>query len=176
MVLNFPKCLSAKRFSLGSQDSIPRIPSSERLHASKLSGMTLNEFVSSRKRQIFENLSAGEDPSVGEFSSDLLKEGRAKGLPTMGTTRFEPTVVTFEYIYSDATSSATILSVKLETPERVVFLPVPEWVIESIWQGDIDGSFHFESDAFRLLREFEEQLTPGMNHKWFGTRPARRRE
>jgi len=55
-------------------------------------------------------------------------------------------------------------------------LPVPEWVVESIWQGDVAGSFHFERDAKRLLASFEQELEPDDNQKYFGPQMAKRRE
>ena len=138
--------------------------------------VNLNAWQGEKRRKLFDDLVNGREPSEGSFSLDALKEGRAKGKPQMGSVRYEPDQVVVEFIYSDSTSSATVFTVTLTPPERIVFLPVPSWVIESIWQGEIAGSHHFESDARRLLREFEADLEPEANKKLFGPQPAKRRE
>ncbi len=138
--------------------------------------MALSQHASERRSRIFEDLKAGLPPREGEFSEHLLKEGRSKGEPQMGSLRFEPEAILCEFIYPDAQSSSTILTVRLDVPERIVFLPVPSWVIESIWQGDITGSHHFESDAEKLVSEFQAELPPEANLRWFGPQPAKRRE
>jgi len=94
----------------------------------------------------------------------------------MGTTRYEPNAIHFEFIYPDSKSSPTVLTVTLEPPERIVFLPVPDWVVENIWQGSIAGTHHFESEAQRLVDEFKADLMPGPNGKWFEPRAPKRRE
>lgn len=125
---------------------------------------------------IFEELKAGLAPSKGSFDPTVLKEARAKTGPQVGTTRYEPSCIHFEYIYSDPKTTASIVTVTVESPERIVFLPVPEWVIESIWQGEISGSYHFESDSRRLVEGFKSQLEPDRNLLLFGPQPAKRRE
>jgi hypothetical protein len=138
--------------------------------------MTLNEFAAKIRLKLFEEIRTGMTPSVGEFDATVLREGRAKGSAQMGTTRYEPHAILVEFIFPDSTSSATVLVIRIEPPERIVFLPVPEWVIESIWQGDISGSAHFESDANRMVSEFQDLLKPGANDGLFGPQPAKRRE
>jgi len=138
--------------------------------------LTLNVFAAEKRRQIFDRLKAGADPGEGNFSDELLAEGRRKGAPQVGSTRYEPHALHLEFIYPDPTSTATILTVTIDPPERIVFLPVPEWVIENIWQGDIDGTYHFESDAFALVEGLRAELSPEGNAKWFGPRQAKRRE
>lgn len=139
--------------------------------------MPLNTYVAEKRLALFEELKRGASPSEGEFDATLLAEGRMKAAqPQMGTTRYEPNAIVIEFIFPDARSSATVFPVRLTPPERIVFLPVPEWVIESIWQGDIDGSYHFESDARALLATFEKGLEPEANAPWFGPRAAKRRE
>jgi hypothetical protein len=138
--------------------------------------VTLNVFAAEKRRQIFDRLKAGADPGEGAFSADLLAEGRRKGLPQVGATRYEPGAIHLEFIYPDSTSTATILTVTVTPPERIVFLPVPGWVIENIWQGDIDGTYHFESDALTLVEDLRAELSPEENAKWFGPRQAKRRE
>lgn len=138
--------------------------------------MTLNAYAAKVRLNLFDDLKSGREPSVGQCDTGLLAEARVKGTPQVGTTRYTPDAIYFEFIYSDPTSTAIIVTVKVDAPERIVFLPVPQWVIETIWQGDIDGSYHFESDARRLLADFEGGLEPSANLKWFGPRAPKRRE
>lgn len=139
--------------------------------------MNLNQYAAERRLELYEDLSAGLPPREGAFDEQVWKTGKAKGpAPQMGSTRFEPNALLFEFIYPDPGGASVILTVKLTAPERIVFLPVPAWVIESIWQGDVSGSFHFESDATRLLDELEAELEPQTNLKWFEPQAAKRRE
>ena len=138
--------------------------------------MNLNAYAAERRLAFLEDLKRGWPPSDAEFDEATFKEGKVKGQPQMGTTRYEPHAIIFEFIYPDAHTSATVLSVRIKPPERIVFLPVPEWVIETIWQGDIDGSFHFESEALRLVAALQSEIAVGANERWFGPRQAKRRE
>lgn len=138
--------------------------------------MTLNAYAAKLRLSLFDDLKAGRDPSAGEFDSGLLAEARAKGAPQVGTTRYTPDAIWQEFIFSDPSSSAIIVTVRVPAPERIVFLPVPSWVIETIWQGDVDGSFHFASHARELLAELDRETEPQANLKWFGPRPPKRRE
>ncbi len=138
--------------------------------------MSLNTYAAEKRLKIFDQLKQGLPPHEGEFDQQTFLDAKVKGQPQMGTTRYEPHAIYVEFIYPDPNSSAAILTVKLDTPERIVFLPVPEWVIESIWQGDIAGSYHFESDARALLAKFEGELSEAENPKWFGKQMAKRRE
>ncbi|MFQ3669602.1 MAG: hypothetical protein SNJ61_12050 [Fimbriimonadaceae bacterium] len=138
--------------------------------------MTLNQYAAEIRMQIFDSLKKGIDPPVGTFDASVLKEGKTKGEPQIGTTRYEPETIIFEFIFPDPRSAATVLSVRVGSPERIVFLPVPKWVVESIWQGDVDGSFHFESDAREMLAEFASLLEPDANRALFGPKQATRRE
>lgn len=138
--------------------------------------MKLNQFAASKRLAIFDELVSGREPSEGEFDAQVLKEAKSKGSPQVGTTRYAPHALTFEYIYPDPTSTATVLSVTVTPPERIVMLPVPDWVVESIWQGEIAGSYHFESDARAHLDAFLAELEPDANLKWFGPQPAKRRD
>ncbi len=138
--------------------------------------MTLNEFAAQNRRDLFDDLKAGREPRVGTFSATQLAEARTKGVPQVGTTRYTPTSFFFEFVYPAVSGATMIVTVEVPSPERIVFLPVPEWVIESIWQGDIDGSYHFESHAVALLNQFRAGLEPDANAPWFGPRAAKRRE
>ena len=138
--------------------------------------MPLNEYAAQLRRRLFDDLKSGTAPSSGKYDESLLKEGRAKGEPQVGTTRYEPGAIHFEFVYPDRAGSTLILTVSVDPPERIVFLPVPDWVVESIWQGDIDGSYHFESDAKTLMESLRGELEPEANAKWFGPRQPKRRE
>lgn len=131
--------------------------------------MSLNAYVAARKRALYDELSTGQEPSFGEYDPTLLREARAKGTPQMGSTTLAPDRITVEFIYSDQ-QGALILPIKLQPPERIVFLPTPEWVVESIWQGEIDGSYHFESDAVVLVENFLSSLEPEANAALFAVR------
>jgi hypothetical protein len=137
--------------------------------------MSLNQYAAECRLAIFDDLKHGREPQ-GNFDPIHLKEARMKGSPQMGTTRYEPHLIAFEFIYPDPTSTALVLTVTIEPPERIVFMPVPSWVVENIWQGDIAGTHHFESDARRLIGELDAELAPGVNEKWFGPQLAKRRE
>ncbi len=138
--------------------------------------MKLAAFVSEKRRQIFSDLTQGIAPSVGVFDESQFREGRAKGQPQMGSVRYEPDAVHFEFIYPSQNSIATVLTIKVDAPDRIVFLPVPIWVVENIWQGDVSGTFHFESDALELLEGLRAQLSREQNARLFGPQPAKRRE
>jgi len=131
--------------------------------------MSLNAYVAARKRALYDELLTGQEPSFGEYDPALLREARAKGAPQMGSTSLSPDRITVEFIFCDQ-QGATVLPIKLEPPERIIFLPIPEWVIESIWQGEIDGSYHFESDAVVLVEHLLSSLEPEANAALFAVR------
>src|SRR5258708_30976571 len=112
--------------------------------------MNLNAFVAEKRLILLEDLKAGKAPREGEFDDATLKEGLVKGQPQLGATHYDPRSIFLEFIFPEPQSSSTVLTVRLDAPERIVYLPVPEWVLESIWEGEISGSFHFESDAMGL--------------------------
>ncbi len=138
--------------------------------------MSLNAYAAEKRLAIFDDLKRGIPPREGTYRVELLREAKAKGAPQMGSTHYTPAELVFEFIYPDAQSSATVLSIHLDSPERIVFLPVPGWVIESIWQGEISGSYHFESEALRLVEEFRASLASEANAGLFGPQMAKRRE
>jgi hypothetical protein len=127
----------------------------------------LNAFASGVRKRIFEDLTAGNPPGVGEYSQELLKEARAKGKPQMGSTTYLPNCVNFEFIYSGSSGAATLLTVSVQPPERIVYLPVPEWVIQQIWQGEVFGSYQLLSDGERMLDHLRHQLLPEPNREIF---------
>lgn len=138
--------------------------------------MSLNQFAADCRLAIYQDLLAGREPSRGRFDPASLRRARDLGAPQMGVTRYEPGCISFEFIYSVQSASAHLLVVEVEPPERIVFLPVPGWVVENVWQGDVAGSYHFESDARRLVEDFAAELEPGPNAKWFGPQAPKRRE
>lgn len=138
--------------------------------------MNLNQHSAERRLAIFEDLQAGRRPREGSYDEHALKEARAKASPQLGATRYEPHAIICEFIYAEVKGPSSVIVVRLEPPERIVFLPVPSWVMENVWQGDVTGSFHFESDATRLVEEFRGELTKEANEKWFGPQAAKRRE
>jgi hypothetical protein len=134
--------------------------------------VTLNQFAAQKRLAILSALQAGSPPPEGSYSEEVLRLGKSKGKGVqMGTTRFEPHAIHFEFIYPDPQGSPVVLTVSVSPPERIVFLPVPKWVVESIWQGEIAGSPHFESDARSMLDEFLASLEPGVNDAAFLPRP-----
>ncbi len=138
--------------------------------------MTLNAYSAAKKMALFEDLKKGLPPSEGEFDEAVLREGKVKGDPLVGATRYEANSIYVEFIFPDPKTTSTILVVKLTPPERIVFLPVPSWVVENIWQGEVAGTFHFESEAIRLYQELGLELEMEANQKWFGPQMAKRRE
>lgn len=134
--------------------------------------MSLSAFAAEKRTRLFEALSNGQPPPEGEFSEAVFKDGRDKSKPQMGATRYEPNSIVFEFIYPDPLGAPILLSVRIDAPERIVFMPVPAWVVESIWQGEIAGSYHFESDAKRLVEDFQLVLEPDPNAESFGVKPT----
>ena len=132
--------------------------------------MTLQEFITERKRLVFEDLSSGRAPSTGQYDKAHLESLSNNGEPQMGTTRFEPKTVIIEFIFMSEGVSVGVLQVKLDPPERIVFMPVPNWVVETVWQGEVDGSYHFEADAEKLVKEYSEILKPLTNIDQFNKR------
>lgn len=129
--------------------------------------MTLSEYSTHQKRLVFDDLEANKEPHAGSFDQAKLNELSSRGTPQIGATIYHPNTITFEFIYHEHGVSLGVLSVEFDAPERIVFMPVPGWVVESVWQGHVDGSHHFESDAKALVREFESQLSVENNNPLF---------
>lgn len=132
-----------------------------------ITSMNLRDWTSEQRAALFAALERGDDPPFGEYDLNLLKEAKRADRPQMGTTTYSPDAVSFEFIFH----GSIVFEVRVETPQRIVFLPVPEWVVESIWQGEISGSFHFESDVMLLLEKFERSTSPEENKALFNQRP-----
>lgn len=138
--------------------------------------MNLNAYVAERRRFLFDDLRAGRAPSEGVYDEALLREARTKGDVQLGSARLLPNSIELEFIYPDPRGVSSIVIVRLDPPERIVFLPVPGWVVESIWQGEIAGSHHFESDAYAMVDAFRAQLEAEANAALFGRQEPTRRD
>lgn len=133
--------------------------------------MKLSEWAATTKKSVYDNLIRTGEPGMGQYDQAALKECLAKGSPQVGTTMFEPDLFKFEFIFRDS-DSTIVLVVNVAPPERIVFMPVPDWVVESVWQGHVEGSHHFESHAREALATFATSLEPGPNKELFGPRQA----
>lgn len=132
--------------------------------------MPLADFVANARQSIFDALSHDAEPPIGDFNPESLKSARAKGSPHIGTTRYEPNRIVFEFIYPSMDAGSSVVTVSVAPPERIVYLPVPEWVIESIWQGEVTGSYHFEREAHAALERLRELTVPEKNAELFGAK------
>lgn len=137
---------------------------------------TLNQFIAQTKRTIYDDLTAGRNPGQGAFDSAQLEQGRTLGEPRMGTTTLTPDTVTHEFLFGEGGATPLVFTVHILAPERIVFLPVPAWVIETIWQGEIAGSYVFASEAESHLANFQGLLVAEANAQYFGPERAKRRE
>lgn len=124
---------------------------------------TLAAWAGRIKRELFDRLSTGAAPSTGTFDPDQLRRAQTLGKPTMGTTVYSPEAASFEFIYGASGQESVVLEVLVPAPEPIVYLPVPKWVVEQIWQGEVFGSFHFRPDAEAMLTAFQAELTPERN-------------
>ena len=138
--------------------------------------MKLKEFIATNRKAVHEDLLAGHEPTIGTFDAESLKEARTKGSPQLGAVLLEPHRIRLEFIFPALQANTSIFTVTIDTPERIVFMPVPTWVIESIWQGEIDGSYWFESEARCHLRNFEELLNEPANAELFCDKRMKRKE
>ena len=129
--------------------------------------MSLREFVRKQVQAIFAALQAGNAPPVGEYDPAALQECLRRAPPQVGASRFTPDAVVLEFIFQDASLGPAVLSVRVPAPEPIVYMPVPDWVIEDVWQGDVTGSFRFLSEAERLLEAFREQVFTERNRAYF---------
>lgn len=136
--------------------------------------MTLAEFTASKKKEIYNDLRQARKPD-GRHDEAALASLLGRSEPQMGATVLEPDKVRFEFIFPQGDGSVELFKIELSPPERIVFMPVPGWVVETIWQGEVAGSHHFESDAKQLLKKLADSLEPLANKKLFDRpQPARR--
>jgi len=129
--------------------------------------MTLREFVREQVQVIFAALQAGNPPPVGEYDPATLKECLRRAQVQVGASRFTPDAVVLEFIFQDASLGPVVLSVRIPVPEPIVYMPVPDWVIEDVWQGDVTGSFRFVSEAEQLLEAFRALVFTERNRVYF---------
>lgn len=138
--------------------------------------MRLNEFLAAEKTRVFESVLAGSKPEGARCDEALLRALHEKGRATMGTTVLKPWLISFEFVFSMDDGQTEVLAIELDPPERIVHMPVPEWVVENVWQGDVQGSYQFESDAAALVAGFSGELGVEANAKWFERQQPKRRE
>ncbi|MFN3691066.1 MAG: hypothetical protein ACK4UU_09100 [Fimbriimonadales bacterium] len=129
--------------------------------------MTLREFVRDQIQAIHAALLAGSAPPVGAYDAAQLKECQRRASVQVGASRFLPDAIVLEFIFQDASLGPAVLSVRVDAPEPIVYMPVPDWVIEDVWQGDVTGSFRFRSEAERMLEAFREQVFTERNRVFF---------
>lgn len=129
--------------------------------------MTLNEWLAKVKNELYRQIVAGGQLDQGNYDQARLDDLRSKGEAQIGTAVLAPRQVNFEFIFRMPDGQTQVLSVLLEPPQRIVFMPVPEWVIESVWQGEVLGSHHFEADAMALLDRFGKLLEKEENAAHF---------
>jgi hypothetical protein len=55
-------------------------------------------------------------------------------------------------------------------------MPVPDWVQQDVWQGEVKGTFRLRSEAERLIEAFRQHVLERENPDYFEERPAPRRE
>ncbi|MDI9634780.1 hypothetical protein QPK87_37895 [Kamptonema cortianum] len=132
--------------------------------------LKLSVFAAEKKTQIFENLLAGLPPAEGKFDEETWAIARKKEKPQMGVTTYSQNSMSFEYIFQDPLGSSVVLSVDLDSPERIVYLPIPDWVVCNIWQGDVSGSYVFESEAKEAMERLRHLLSPEENESIFDQR------
>lgn len=139
-------------------------------------GMNLNEYSAKKRREILDDLLAEREPSEGEWSREVLAEARKIGRPKMGPILYEPWAMSLQFPFAGQGTEAIVFTVRLNAPHRIVHLPVPSWVVENVWQGDVAGSFHFEPDALALVEEFRAELSEERNPAFFAARMKQGRE
>ena len=138
--------------------------------------MKLGAYVAEKQRKIHEELLAGHPPSEGDFDQAAFREAKIKGQPLIGAARFSPDTIALEFVFPDPKSAALVFTVTLSPPERIVFMPVPSWVIENVWQGSVDGSHRFESEAQAMLEQFSDELAANRNAGLFDKMSPMRRD
>lgn len=147
-----------------------------RFQATYTVAMQLNAFVSATRSELHADLCARRAPRVGSFDGELLKDLFSGKDPQLGSVRYTPHAVHFEFIYPQNGTAATVFTVDVTPPERIVFLPVPNWVVENIWEGEVTGSYVLESEVEGRLAEFRAVLDEESNQAYFGRQEPTRRQ
>ncbi|GBC93523.1 hypothetical protein HRbin15_02014 [bacterium HR15] len=133
--------------------------------------MTLREFVREQTQRIYEALRQGQAPPTGEYDTATLKECMRRATVQIGTTHYRPDSVLLEFIFTEPSLGPAILTVRVPAPEPIVYMPVPDWVIEDVWQGEVTGTFRFASEAQVLLKKLHNQIFSETNILYFEERP-----
>ncbi len=133
--------------------------------------MTLREFVREQIQQIYGALQQGQPPPVGEYEPATLKECMRRTTVQIGTTHYRPDSILLEFIFTEPSMGPAILTIRIPAPEPIVYMPVPDWVIEDVWQGEVTGSFRFASEAQLLLKKLQNQIFSEANLLYFDERP-----
>lgn len=139
--------------------------------------MTLREFTNVTRKQILQALQYKQAPPVGHFDRKTFEEAVQMREVQMGSARYTSHSVILEFIFlHDKPGAPLILCVEVDTPEPVVFMPVPEWVQEDVWQGEVKGTFRLRSEAEQLIEAFRRHVLESENPHYFEERPVPRRE
>ena len=139
--------------------------------------MTLREFTHTTRKQILDALQHKKAPPIGHFDRKVFEEAVQLREVQLGSAHYTPHSVILEFIFlRDQPGTPLILSVEVDTPEPVVFMPVPEWVQEDVWQGEVKGTFRLRSEAERLMEAFRHHVLEEENRHYFEQRSAPRRE
>ncbi|MGQ9881576.1 MAG: hypothetical protein ACUVSV_12050 [Armatimonadota bacterium] len=139
--------------------------------------MTLREFVNATRKQVLDALLHKQPPPIGHFDPKRFEEAVQMREVQMGGTRYTPHSVILEFVFlHDNPGAPLILCVEVDTPEPVVFMPVPEWVQEDVWQGEVKGTFRFRSEAEQLIGSFRHHVLECDNPHYFEERPTPRPE
>lgn len=141
-----------------------------------MSFTTLGEYVAAARLRAFEALRQKLLPPEGDFDVRMWQEFVDRPAIQMGTTRYEPSKVIIEFVAHRPPDPAAILAVTLTPPEPIIYMPVPEWVIENVWKGEVNGTYCFQSEASLRFARFADKLKPETNKKYFGSKPAVGRE
>ena len=114
--------------------------------------MRLNEFLAVEKRRAFEAVLTGSKPVGMRCDEGRLKALFEKGKPTMGTTVLNADQISFEFVFTLDDGQTEVLSIVLDPPERIVYMPVPEWVVENLLKNALENrprSFASSRNAYR---------------------------
>lgn len=125
--------------------------------------MTPYEWAVGKRRTLLETLKAGGRPGDATFDAAAVDAALAKGSPREGAIRFAPDAAIVEVHVAFAGSAPVILPFRFLAPERIVWMAVPEWVVENVWQGEVTGRHLFESEAWAALDRVAAGLMPEPN-------------
>ncbi len=129
--------------------------------------MILREFIRENLKTLYEALQKRQNPPAGTYDAETLRECFRRTQVQTGTTHYFPDRVVFEFIFTEPSLGPAVLSITVPTPEPIVYMPVPDWVVEDVWQGDVTGSFRFRSEAEQLIEQFRTQLFSEQNLAYF---------